>query len=117
MKTLEELIELQEDLLEKQNDGKIKILVGLATCGISAGAKPVMKALKSAVAKNNLTHVEIKQTGCIGVCRLEPMFEVFDLNGVRTTYVDMSPEKAIEVIESHIMNSTIVEQYTIVEYD
>ena len=117
MKTLEELIKLQEDLLEKQNDGKIKILVGLATCGISAGAKPVMEALKSAVAKNNLTHVEIKQTGCIGVCRLEPMFEVFDLNGVRTTYVDMSPEKAIEVIESHIMNNTIVEQYTIVEYD
>jgi NADP-reducing hydrogenase subunit HndB len=117
MRTLEDLQEMINQIIDEEKNHSITILVGMATCGISAGAKPVMMALEESARAFGLDDVIIKQTGCIGVCRLEPMFDIYDPVFGRTTYVDMTPEKARKVIESHIINQEIIEEYTIVAYD
>lgn len=117
MKSFDDLLKLKEKLDEQSDDDKIQILVGLATCGISAGAKPVMESLIEKIKELKLENVVVKQTGCIGICRLEPMFEVYSLDGSRTTYVDMNSEKAKEVVEQHILKGHVIDKYTIGAYD
>lgn len=117
MKSLEELAKIREEALKKVNIRKdrkgTRIVVGMATCGISAGARPVMKALLEEVEKRHLGDVEITQTGCIGVCRLEPIFEVYKEGEEKVTYVEMNEAKAKRVIAEHIVNGNIVTEYTI----
>lgn len=119
LKSLEDLAKLREEALKKVNiRGERKgqrIVVGMATCGIAAGARPVMNALVEEVQKRNLTDVEIAQTGCIGVCRLEPIIEVYDENNVKTTYVEMTADKARKVILDHVVNGQVVTEFTIKE--
>ncbi len=117
VKSFEELMALKERIGREEATDEIKIMVGMATCGISAGAKPVMKALMAFVEEQGLKQVKVKQTGCIGICRLEPMFEIFEPGGERTTYVDMTPEKAVEVLEAHLLHHHVIEKYTIGAYD
>ncbi|MBS4534555.1 (2Fe-2S) ferredoxin domain-containing protein [Clostridium sp. D2Q-14] len=117
MKSLEELKKIREEAiknvnLRKENDG-IKIVVGMATCGISAGARPVLMSLIEEVNKRGLENVTINQTGCIGICRLEPIVEVYPSDGEKVTYVNMDSEKAKKVIAEHIVNGNVVEEYTI----
>jgi NADP-reducing hydrogenase subunit HndB len=88
----------------------------MASCGISAGARPVLTALLEEVQKRNLSDVEVTQTGCIGVCRLEPIVEVYTEEG-KVTYVEMSPEKAARVIAEHIVNGQVVSEFTIGAYE
>ena len=90
----------------------IRIVVGMATCGITAGARPVLNALTEEVAKRNLKDVMVTQTGCIGLCRLEPIVEVFE-GDQKTTYVKMDPEKARRVVAEHIVNKQVVNEFTI----
>jgi len=117
MKSLAELAKIREEALKKVNirtDRKgTRIVVGMATCGISAGARPVMSALINESQKRNLTDVEITQTGCIGVCRLEPIVEVYKEGMEKVTYVEMTEEKARRVIAEHIVNGQIVSEFTI----
>ncbi len=117
MKSLEELAKIREEALKRvsiRKDRKgTRIVVGMATCGISAGARPVMKALLEEVEKRHLTDIEVTQTGCIGVCRLEPIFEVYCENEEKVTYVEMNEAKAKRVISEHIVNGNIVKEYTI----
>ena len=117
MKSLEELAKIREEALKKVNIRKdrkgTRIVVGMATCGISAGARPVMKALLEEVEKRHLGDVEITQTGCIGVCRLEPIFEVYKEGEEKVTYVEMNEAKDKRVIAEHIVNGNIVTEYTI----
>lgn len=98
MKSLEELKKIREEALEKINlrtqESSTRIVVGMATCGISAGARPVLMALVEEVNKRKLNDVTITQTGCIGVCRLEPIVEVYRQGEEKVTYVNMDPEKA-----------------------
>ncbi|MEE1013609.1 MAG: (2Fe-2S) ferredoxin domain-containing protein [Clostridia bacterium] len=103
---------LDQVTLRKDEDG-VRIVVGMATCGIAAGARPVMNAFMEEVAKRNLEHVTITQTGCIGMCRLEPIVEVHVPGKERVTYVKMSPEKAVKVVTDHIVNGSPVAEYTI----
>ncbi|MCH4889051.1 (2Fe-2S) ferredoxin domain-containing protein [Acidaminobacter sp. JC074] len=119
MKSLADLAKLREEALKKVNirgerKGK-RIVVGMATCGIAAGARPVLNALVEEISKRNLQDVEVAQTGCIGVCKLEPIVEVYDENNEKVTYVEMTPEKAQKVIVDHIVNGQIVAEYTIQE--
>lgn len=119
MKSLADLAKLREESLKKVNirgtrKGK-RIVVGMATCGIAAGARPVLNALVEEVSKRNLLDVEIAQTGCIGVCRLEPIIEVYDENNKKVTYVEVTAEKAKKIIVDHIVNGQIVAEYTIKE--
>ena len=115
IKSLSELNELraqEKELLEKRSDDhKYRIVVGMASCGIAAGAKPVYEALLAEAA--NGYPCDVVMTGCIGMCTLEPIVEVYDLNNEKTTYIFMNEEKALEVLKRHIKGDEIVEEYTV----
>ena len=117
MKSLEELAQIRERMKNKvalrEANGEIRIVVGMATCGIAAGARPVLNALVESVVKENLKNVTVTQTGCIGMCRLEPIVEVFAPDQDRVTYVKMTPDKVPEIIEKHIKGGHPVTKYTI----
>jgi NADP-reducing hydrogenase subunit HndB len=85
----------------------------MATCGIAAGAKPVMNAFVEEIAKRNIQNVTVSMTGCIGICRLEPVAEVFEANGEKTTYVKLDAEKARRIVAEHIVNQKAVTEFTI----
>ncbi|HBM76372.1 MAG TPA: ferredoxin, partial [Clostridiaceae bacterium] len=90
-----------------------RIVVGMATCGIAAGARPVLHAIMDEVKDNNLSDVVVAQTGCIGICRLEPIVEVYKPGEEKVTYVRMTPEKARRVVREHVMLDKVVSEYTI----
>ena len=122
MKSLEELKALRESMQSKMNLRKedadtIRVVVGMATCGIAAGARPVLAAFTDEIAKRGLSNVAVTQTGCIGICQYEPVVEVFDTEGNKTTYVKMTPEKAVKVVTDHLVNGNVVTEYTIGSID
>ncbi len=117
MKSLAELEAIRNKarekvMVRKDNDG-IRVVVGMATCGIAAGARPVMNAFVEEAAKRGLENVSVTQTGCIGMCRLEPIVEVFTPDQEKVTYIKMTPEKAKRVVAEHIVNGNPVSEYTI----
>ena len=118
MKSLAELQKLryqiskQVDLRKDREDG-IRIVVGMATCGIAAGARPVMNALLNEVEKRGITDATVTQTGCIGMCRLEPIVEVYVPGKEKVTYVKMTEEKAARVVAEHIINNQPVADFTV----
>jgi NADP-reducing hydrogenase subunit HndB len=117
MKSLAELEEIRKKTLDeigmRKNKNGLRIVVGMATCGIAAGARPVLTAIMDQVKQNNLADVVVAQTGCIGVCRLEPIVEVYKPGEEKVTYVKMTPEKAIRVMREHVMMGRVVGEYTI----
>ena len=121
MKSLEELRKLRKESLDQvdmRRSGKgTRIVVGMATCGISAGARTVMMSLVEEVKRRNLQDVTVTQTGCIGACRLEPMFEVYKQGEEKVTYVHMDGEKAKKVIADHVVNGKVIQEYTIGAYE
>lgn len=112
-----ELDTIREKTLKRikmdKNKDALRIVVGMATCGIAAGAKPVMKAFTEELKKRNLKNIELTMAGCIGVCRLEPMVEVVSPDGSRVTYVKMTAEKASRIVAEHIVNGRVCIDYTI----
>ncbi|AKL96718.1 NAD(P)-dependent iron-only hydrogenase iron-sulfur protein [Clostridium aceticum] len=120
MTTISDLEKIRQETLEKvklRSDRKgTRIVVGMATCGIAAGATPVMIALVEEVGKRNLQDVIIIQTGCIGACRLEPIVEIYTEGEEKVTYVAMTAEKARMIITEHIVNGNVVHDYTIGAY-
>jgi NADP-reducing hydrogenase subunit HndB len=118
MKSLAELQAIKNRMRDKVvlRDGMegIRVVVGMATCGIAAGARPVLNAFVEGVNKENLEDkVSVTQTGCIGICQFEPVVEVFEAGKEKVTYVKMTPEKADEVIQKHLKGGQIVGDYTI----
>ena len=118
MKTLAELQAIRDRMksqmnVRDDNENKIRVVVGMATCGIAAGARPVLNAFTEEVAKRNLANVSVAQTGCIGICQYEPVVEVFTPDGAKTTYVKMTAEKAVKVVTDHLVNGNVVSEYTI----
>ena len=118
MKSLAELQAIKEKMRDKvilrEGVNSVRVVVGMATCGIAAGARPVLNALVEGVNKDGLPEtVPVSQTGCIGICQLEPIVEVFEPGKEKTTYVKMTPEKAARVIEEHLKNGNVVNEYTI----
>ncbi len=120
MKSLAELQEIrnralnQVNLRKEREDG-IRVVVGMATCGIAAGARPVLNAFVQEIDKRKLANVTVTQTGCIGMCRLEPIVEVYVPGKDKVTYVHMTAEKAVRVVAEHIINNQPVAEYTIGE--
>lgn len=117
MKSLKELEEIRNKTLSqidlrKKSEG-VRIVVGMATCGIAAGARPVLSAFVEEVAKRNLSNVMVSQTGCIGVCRLEPMVEVYTPSAEKVTYVKVTPDMVARIVAEHIVNGNPVTEYTI----
>lgn len=117
MKSLAELKAIKEktqnELAMRNAQNGIRIVVGMATCGIAAGARPVMNAFMDELQKRNITHATVGMTGCIGMCRLEPIVEVIDKEGNKVTYVKMDADKAVRVVTEHIVNGSVVSEYTI----
>ncbi|MEG0229929.1 MAG: (2Fe-2S) ferredoxin domain-containing protein [Oscillospiraceae bacterium] len=118
MITLEELAAIRDKMKDKvairEGSGEIRIVVGMATCGIAAGARPVLNAFIEEISKEGLTSkVTVTQTGCIGICQYEPVVEIFTGKDEKVTYVNMTAEKAKEVVEKHIKSGQVIKNYTI----
>lgn len=117
MKSLAELAAIKEKMQNKvvmrEGSGDIRVVVGMATCGIAAGARPVLNAFVEEVNNENLGgKVMVTQTGCIGICQYEPVVEIFEAGKEKVTYVKMTAEKAKEVVEKHLKGGAVVEEYT-----
>lgn len=89
-----------------------RIVVGLGTCGLAAGARQVFDAMAAELQRLELTDVALEATGCVGICQFEPVVEVY-LPGSRTTYVRMTPERGIRVIQQHIRGGNPLAEFTI----
>ena len=119
MKSLAELAQIREKMKNKVTirenaENATRIVVGMATCGSAAGARPVLAAFVEGVNEAGLTDsVTVTQTGCIGICQYEPVVEVYQAGKEKVTYTKMTPEKAKEVIEKHIKNGNPISEYTI----
>ena len=118
MKSLAELQAIRDKMrrqidLRDSGDDRIRVVVGMATCGIAAGARPVLNAFLEEVAKRQLNNVTVSQTGCIGVCRLEPIAEVYVPGEEKVTYVKLKPEMVPRIVADHLVNRQVVTEYTI----
>lgn len=118
MKTIEELMAIKQKTLEKMTvredqSGFTRVVVGMATCGIAAGARPVMNAFTDEIEKRHLHHITVSQTGCIGMCQFEPIVEVFEPGKEKVTYVLMDEAKARKVVVDHLVNGVPVKEYTV----
>lgn len=119
MKSLVDLQEIRNRTLDnitmrkRDENNTVHVVVGMATCGIAAGARQVMSAFVEEIASRNLSQVAVTQTGCIGICRQEPIVEVTLPGEQKVTYVKMTPDKVKKVVSEHIVNKRVVEEYTI----
>ena len=119
MKSLAELNAIRDKAkaamnVREDNEDATRVLVGMATCGIAAGARPVLSAFVEGVNKEGLAEkVAVTQTGCIGICQYEPVVEVFEDGKEKVTYVKLTPEKAERIIKEHLVGGNVVTEYTI----
>ena len=119
MKSLEELRAIREKMqsqvsMRAEDHSHTRVVVGMATCGIASGARPVLTKLSTLVQEKNLPDkISVTQTGCIGLCQYEPIVEVMEPGKQKITYIKMTPEKAEEVLEKHLIGGHIVEEYTL----
>ena len=121
MKSLEELAALRERMknnvaMRQDNSTAPRVGVGMATCGIAAGARPVLTAFVEEVNRRGLKDVVVTQAGCIGMCKLEPIVEVFQPGKEKVTYVKMTPEKVSRIVTEHLVNGSPVTEYTVGAY-
>ena len=118
MKSLEELAAIRDRMKNIVNtreagEDNIRIAVGMATCGIAAGARPVLNAFVDEVAKRHLQNITVTQTGCIGMCQFEPIVEVMMPGKDKVTYGKVTPEKVERIIVDHLVNGNPVAEYTV----
>lgn len=121
MKSLAELAAIRERMQSKvvirEGAAATRVVVGMATCGIAAGARPVLNAFVDGVNKEGLgSKITVTQTGCIGICQYEPVVEVYEDGKEKVTYVKLDAEKAAEIVEKHLKGGNIVAEYTIGAY-
>ena len=118
MKTLEELMALRDaakaQMTTRDDSSELtRIVVGMATCGIAAGARPVMNKFVDEIAKRGLKNVTVAQTGCIGMCQYEPIAEVLVPGKEKVTYVQLTEDKIAKIVHEHIVNGKVVVEYTV----
>ena len=119
MKTLAELEAIRQKTLarislrKEDKEEAVRVVIGMATCGIAAGARPVLTTFMEEIDRRHLRNVTVAQTGCIGMCRLEPMVDVYTPDGQKVTYVLVNPEKVRMIVADHIVNGHPVTEYTI----
>ena len=119
--SIAELTALRDKMKDKvamrEGSGQIRVVVGMATCGIAAGARPVLSTFVEKVGEAGLGEkVIVSQTGCIGICQYEPVVEIFEDGKDKVTYVKLDADKAKEIVEKHLAGGTVVEEYTIGSY-
>ena len=118
MKSLEELKALRDKAqaqmgMRNEDEEVIRVVVGMATCGIAAGARPVLNAFTDEVAAKGLKNVMVTQTGCIGLCKLEPIVEVYVPGQEKVTYINMTADKVKDIVDQHLVRGNIVSDYVI----
>jgi NADP-reducing hydrogenase subunit HndB len=118
MKSLAELKAIRDKakeniVMREENPNNVRVVVGMATCGIAAGARPVLTEFVKQVQERHLENVQVTQTGCIGLCKLEPIVEVFAPGKEKVTYIRMTPDKVGKIITEHLVNGQPVEAYAI----
>ena len=118
MKSLADLEAIRAKALEnmgmrREDADSARVVVGMATCGIAAGARPVLNAFTEEIARRELSGVLVTQTGCIGLCQYEPIVEVTTPGADKVTYVKMTPEKVSRVVAEHLIGGKPVVEYTI----
>ena len=118
MKSLEELKAIRDKMqgqvgLRAESEAGTRVVVGMATCGIASGARPVLTALADAVAEKKIPDCAVTQTGCIGLCQYEPIVEVYEPGKEKVTYVKMTPDKALEVVNRHLNGGQPIKEYTL----
>jgi len=119
MKSLEELrairdkMELQVNMRTEDHLQQIRVVVGLATCGIASGARPVLNKFAETVMEKGLDNVIVTQTGCIGLCQYEPIVEIIEPGKDKVTYINITPDKVNEIIQSHLIDGKIIAKYTV----
>lgn len=121
MKSLAELAAIREKMQNKvvirEGAAATRVVVGMATCGIAAGARPVLNAFVEGVNKEALSDkVTVTQTGCIGICQYEPVVEIYEEGKEKVTYVKLDAAKANEIVEKHLKGGKVVTEYTIGAY-
>lgn len=118
MKSLAELKAIRERMqgqlgMREEGEDQTRVVVGMATCGIAAGARPVLNKFAELVQERGVKNTVVTQTGCIGICRFEPIVEIYEPGKPKVTYVHMTPEKAEEVVTRHLLGGQIVKDYVI----
>ncbi|MFV0516311.1 MAG: (2Fe-2S) ferredoxin domain-containing protein [Aminipila sp.] len=118
MKSLEELKAIRDKVqnqmgVRTETGSQMRVVVGMATCGIASGARPVLNTLAEEVSEKGIQDVVVTQTGCIGLCQYEPIVEIYEPGKEKVTYVKMTPEKSKEVFDQHIVRGLIVSKYTL----
>jgi len=118
MKSLAELAAIRDKMKDKvvirEGSTQTRVVVGMATCGIAAGARPVLSAFVEGINEAGLAaNITVTQTGCIGICQYEPVVEIYEAGKEKVTYVKMNPEKVAEVVEKHLKGGKVIEEYTI----
>ena len=118
--SIAELTALRDKMKDKvamrEGSGQIRVVVGMATCGIAAGARPVLNAFVEGIAAADLTDkITVTQTGCIGICQYEPVVEIYESDKEKVTYVKMTPDKAKRVVEEHLKGGKVITEFTSVE--
>ncbi len=121
MKSLAELAAIREKMQSKvvirEGAASTRVVVGMATCGIAAGARPVLNAFVEGVNKEGLSDkVTVTQTGCIGICQYEPVVEIYEDGKEKVTYVKLDATKAAEIVQKHLKGGAVVTEYTIGAY-
>ena len=122
MKSLAELQAIKDRMRSKvvlrEGTSNVRVVVGMATCGIAAGARPVLNAFVEEVNKQGLYEtVSVSQTGCIGFCQLEPIVEIHEAGKEKVTYIKMTPDKVAEIVEKHLKGGNVVTEYTVAKAD
>ena len=97
----------------REGAGRAKIVVHMGTCGIAAGARAVMTALIEEIDKRNLEDVLLSISSCAGLCSREPMATVELQGKPPVKYVDLTPEKVLQVLEKHVIGGEIVTEYAL----
>ena len=118
-KSLEELKAIREQTLDRLNnradDQEFKIVVGMATCGIAAGARQTLLKFMSGLGEKNINNITISQTGCLGMCSVEPIVEIYDKDNQKTTYIHVTEDKVDRIIEEHLINKNIISEFEIMD--
>ncbi|MBO5321139.1 MAG: (2Fe-2S) ferredoxin domain-containing protein [Clostridia bacterium] len=118
MKSLAELQAIKDKMKNKvvlrEGNNELRVVVGMATCGIAAGARPVLNTIVEAVNEGGLADkVTVSQTGCIGLCQFEPIVEIHEAGKEKVTYVKVDTDKAKRIIEEHIKGGKVIAEFTL----
>ncbi|MFU8793509.1 MAG: (2Fe-2S) ferredoxin domain-containing protein [Acholeplasmataceae bacterium] len=117
MKSLADLKKMRDASLKniemRFSKGTMRIQVGMGTCGIAAGARPILSQIIEDIEAHKLKDIIVTQVGCMGECAYEPIVELIDADGNHTIYCEVTVDKIKEIITSHVIDGQVIEKYVL----